>query len=101
MIVAEHDLRDRSADIFHEIFGRHTPISTLLKHCTDATQDGVGIRAAQHVAAALESLRTLGHVADRDVRHFENATLFLNSSAVTQDTEGVFFECDEIEKTKR
>src|SRR5678816_4045292 len=85
MIVAEHDLRDRSADIFYKIFGGHTPISMLVKHRTDATQDGVWIRAAQHVAAALESLRTLGHVADRDVRHFENATLLLNGAAVTQD----------------
>ena len=68
----KYELDDGTSDVAHLVLRRGLPVWHLRQHQAHRPHHGIGLRPTQDVAAALERLRTLGDVADRDVGHAED-----------------------------
>src|SRR5690606_23256635 len=98
-MIPKHYLGHGARHICREVFIRRRPRSGLRKSEFDGGNDSFGRCSAQNVAAAFYGLSTLGNIAKRYIRDLENATFFLDRSAVGKDGKGVLFKFYEIEKS--
>src|SRR5882762_7821618 len=84
-----------------EVLSRPLPLPVFRRCDVDAPHDALCGRAGQNVAAALNRLGALRHVADSDVRNSKDAALLLHGSTVRQHTERLLLQSHEVRKTER
>jgi len=99
--IPEDNLRDGRRHVAHEVFGRRVPCRRPLKHGGHTREYSFWVCAGEHVAAALDGLRALRHVADRDCRYAEDAAFFLDRPTVGQHAVSVLLKSHEIEQAER
>src|SRR4030042_5066468 len=83
-----------------QILRRNPPVTFLVKNHTHTLLNHLRFGTTEHVAAALNRLRSLCHIPDSHIGDTEDAALLLNSAAVAENTEGITFQCDEIEEAE-
>src|SRR5262245_66055500 len=89
--VAENDPGHGRADRGRQILRWDGPARRIGPYDPYRPRDCLGLDAAQDAAATVERLRPLRDVTERHVRYPVDAALFLNRSAVAEDTERAAF----------
>src|SRR5258707_12366136 len=96
--MTKHYLADGLGNIWRQIFGRSLPTCWLGDRDLDGATDRLGVRSCEYIAAALDRLRTLGDITQRDIRNAEYRTFLLHGPAVGEYRESILFKLYEVQK---
>src|SRR5688572_13074483 len=100
-LVSQKDVGDGARDASLEVLRGRGPRAVAADDRLQRGDQQVGIRPAHDVAAAFDRFRPLGDVTKGDVRHAEDAALFLDRTAVAHHAAGVSLELHEVEEAER
>src|SRR5688572_15405862 len=99
--ISQKDLRDSARYPRHCVLSGCHPIGARRQRHIERSLNVCRRGTTQHVAPALDSLRSLSDISKRYVWYTENRAFLLNGSAVAQHRACMFFELHEVEKAER